>query len=217
MLNLNERFHLSFAAAFARGYVPDLASLDDEEAFCGGVDAGLTMQDFERMPASPQLRRVFAMLSELEPQGLLDVQSGRGTLLWHLLEVFDAIPVTSVAADEQRASDLEAVSRGGIANLTVRQMDPISLGFGARSFDGVAMLETLALVTQPELAVREALRVARRFVIASLPPPPEDPSGGSGFDAAEEIAEQFTSAGAHSVRIEQVHRDRIVLALICEA
>ncbi len=208
---MNDRFYLSFGAAFARGRLPELVGLADEEAFVRGTELGLRTTKFKRTSELPRVRRVLSMLTGLAPASLLDVGSGRGTFLWPLLDAFPELPVTAIDRDEQRAGDLAAVTRGGIARLTAKRSDVERLEFPDGAFDGVTILEVLEHVLDPARAAAEALRVAERFVVATVPSKAdENPEHLRLFD---EKALRTVFASARNVQIAHVLNHFVILAL----
>jgi ubiquinone/menaquinone biosynthesis C-methylase UbiE len=212
--DLGGRYYLELGGAFARGRLPELAHLNDEDAFREGAARGLRMHKFKRNADLPRVRRVLSMLTGLFPETLLDVGSGRGTFLWPLLDAFPSLGITAIDVDEQRASDLESIVRGGVGRLRAARMDAASLTYSAGSFDAATLLEVLEHVPRPELVVREAVRVARRFVIATVPSKPDDnPEHVRLFDRAA-LTELFEHAGAPRVRIEFVPNHIVALALL---
>lgn len=215
--DLLDRYYLALGAAFARGRLgaslpTDVA--DDEAAFRAGRAAGLKMHKFKRNAELPRVRRVLSMLASLAPSSLLDVGSGRGVFLWPLLDAFPALEVTAIDRDEQRASDLAAVGRGGIARLRAAKMDATALDFAPGSFDGVTLLEVLEHMPDPAKAASEAVRVARRFAIATVPSKPDDnPEHIHLFDRRS-LAKLFEDAGARRVSVEHVLNHVVALALV---
>lgn len=127
--DIDLRYFTDLAAAFVRGRRPDLVvdGLEtrptDSEVVALGIAAGLRLHKFKRNTDLPRVKRVLGALRGILPATLLDVGSGRGTFLWPLLDAFVEMPVTAIDLDPQRASDLDAVRRGGIERLTARQMD----------------------------------------------------------------------------------------------
>jgi 2-polyprenyl-3-methyl-5-hydroxy-6-metoxy-1,4-benzoquinol methylase len=215
--DLSDRYYLALGAAFARGRLPDVASSspsDDRAAFRAAQSAGLKMHKFKRNAELPRVRRVLSMLAGLAPESLLDVGSGRGVFLWPLLDAFPSLPVTAIDREERRASDLAAVTRGGVARLTAKQMDATAVDFPDDTFDGVTQLEVLEHMPDPGKAAREAVRVARRFVIATVPSKPDDnPEHIHLFDGRA-LARLFEEAGARRVTVEHVLNHIVALALL---
>jgi ubiquinone/menaquinone biosynthesis C-methylase UbiE len=210
--NLETRYFVALGAAFARGRFPELAGADDHSAFAGARARGLRMHKFKRTSELPRVRRVLSMLACLEPTSLLDVGSGRGVFLWPLLDAFPTLAVTSIDIDEERATALAHVRRGGLSRLSARRMDATALDFAPRSFDGVTLLEVLEHMPRPDLAAREALRVAQRFVIASVPSQPDDNPEHIRLFTPDSLRQLLRDAGAECVDIEFVRNHMVALA-----
>jgi ubiquinone/menaquinone biosynthesis C-methylase UbiE len=208
------RYYTQLAAAFVRGTLPDLLESPLEKTIQDGIDAGLRLHKFKRNVELPRVRRVLGMLQGLVPGSLLDIGSGRGTFLWPLLDLFPGLETTSVETNPIRARDMDAVRRGGVANLSVVSSSAESLGLAGKSFDIVTILEVLEHLEGPRRAVAEALRVGRRAVLASVPSKEdENPEHLRLFDKAS-IEEIFTSAGARRVSVEYVPGHIIALAMV---
>lgn len=164
-----ERYFSELATAFVRGRLNNPAvNIED------GITAGLRLHKFKQGSELPRVRSVLSTLRALAPENLLDVGSGRGTFLWPLVATFPEVQVTAIDVSEQRASDIDAVRKGGIDRLRGFRMDVCDISFPDASFDGVTILEVLEHLRDPETALRQAIRVARRFVIASVPSTPDD-------------------------------------------
>ena len=214
MSELTERYYVHLGAAFARGRLGDLDATDDEGAFEAGQRRGLKMHKFKRNADLPRVRRVLSMLTGLAPESLLDIGSGRGAFLWPLLDAFPELDVTAIDRDQQRATDLAAVASGGTRHLHSACMDATSLAYPNGAFDGVTMLEVLEHMADPQRAAREALRVARRFVVATVPSKEDDnPEHIQLFDRRT-VAALFEGAGARRVTVEFVLNHMVLLALV---
>ena len=214
--DLADRYYLALAAAFVRGREPELVRplLDDASVFRAGLAHGLKLHKFKRNADLPRVRRVLSMLAGLAPESLLDIGSGRGAFLWPLLDAFPELAVSAIDKEEQRATDLAAAARGGIARLSARRMDATSLDFPNDAFDGVTMLEVLEHMPDPASAAREAVRVARRFVIATVPSKEdENPEHIQLFDRGS-LTRLFEDAGARRVSVEHVLNHVVALALV---
>ena len=199
-----DRYYTELAAAFVRGKIPALARGTDDEVIALGLREGLRLHKFKQQAELPRVRRVLGILRGLGPESLLDVGSGRGTFLWPVLAAFPELPVLAIDLSEQRAKDLDAVRAGGVTRLRAEQMDARRMSLGDGSVDVVTMLEVLEHMPEPDRAAAEALRVARRFVLASVPSHEDDnPEHIHLFDPAT-LTRMFVSHGAAKVTCEHV-------------
>jgi SAM-dependent methyltransferase len=207
------RYFTSLAAAFVRGRLPELAQEhDDGTVIARGLAAGLHLHKFKRNTSLPRVHRVLGALRGIAPESLLDVGSGRGTFLWPLLDAFPALPVTAIDKDARRAADLEATARGGITRLAAHCVDAESLGFADGAFDAVTLLEVLEHMPRPERALANAVRVARRFVVATVPSKEDDnPEHIHLFDT-KSLQSLFAGAGARNVRFDYVRGHIVAIA-----
>lgn len=205
------RYHMDLAAAFVRGRMPG-ARGSPEELVALGLAAGLRLHKFKRDTELPRVRAVIGALRGIAPESLLDVGSGRGTFLWPLLAAMPWLDVTAVDLSDRRAADVDAVRRGGFPNLKSARLDARVLAFPGRAFDVVTMLEVLEHMERPEDAMREAARVARRFVIVSVPSKEdENPEHIHVFDNRT-LEATLSAAGTRRVRFDSVLNHRIAIA-----
>ena len=203
-----ERYFSELATAFVRGRLQNpAASIDD------GLAAGLRLHKFKQNRDLARVRRVLSLLRSLTPTTLLDIGSGRGTFLWPLMAGFPEVAVTAVDVLDQRVADLKAVRQGGIHRLQVFQMDVCELTFPDTSFDGVTILEVLEHLHNPEAALRQALRVARRFVIASVPSTPDENPEHRHLFTVNRLREMAVTGGCPQPKIEHVLNHRILICI----
>jgi hypothetical protein len=209
-----DRYYLALGAAFARSRLGDMTTSGDAAALREGLVRGLPMHKFRRLDdrLMARIRCVLALLAELAPATLLDVGSGRGAFLWPLLDAFGDLAVTAIDLDERRATDLAAFAHGWLPRLAVLPMDATSLRYDDDAFDGATVLEVLEHLPDPRLAASEAVRVARRFVIASVPSRPDSNPGHVHLFDRVTLTALFTSAGARAVWLEEVPGHLIALA-----
>jgi 2-polyprenyl-3-methyl-5-hydroxy-6-metoxy-1,4-benzoquinol methylase len=232
-MSLADRYYLPFAAAFVRGRIAQGAAVELDAALCSkpwevlseseletifeaGKAAGLRLHKFKRTQGLPRVERVLGILRSLAPTELLDVGAGRGVFLWPLLDGFPQLPITAIDQSEQRAADLEAVRLGGVGRLSPLLMDATEMAFENDSFDVVTFLEVLEHIPTPTAALAHAVRVARRFVVVSVPSQPDDnPEHLHLFDERQ-LREMFRSAGAQNVRFEYVLNHLLAVARVFE-
>jgi len=203
-----ERYFSELATAFVRGRLHNpTASIDD------GLAAGLRLHKFKQNQDLARVRRVLSLLRSLAPGTLLDIGSGRGTFLWPLIAGFPDVAVTAIDVLDQRIADLKAVRQGGIHRLQVFQMDVCELTFPDTSFDGVTILEVLEHLQNPEAALGQTLRVARRFVIASVPSTPDDNPEHRHLFTVNRLRDMAVAGGCPQPKIEHVLNHRILICI----
>lgn len=213
-LDLATAYYADLVASYVRGQLGDLAGRSADEAIAAGIEAGLHLHQFKRTAMLPRVQKVLGILRGMAPESLLDVGSGRGVSLWPLLDAFPALSVTAIDLDPRRVADLDPVRRGGVDRLRALRMDVNDLQFPDDHFDGVAVLEVFEHLPRPEIAMAEVIRVARRFVVASVPSHPDNNPQHLHLFEPEQLEEMLRRAGARRVRVEHVLNHRIALAQV---
>ena len=225
----HELHFLRLAAAFVRGRAAqgEMIELADAqravpldeltnnqlfEVFQAGVATGMKLHKFKRSTLLPRVRRVLGALHSMAPQDLLDIGSGRGTFLWPLLDAFQSLPVTAIDHHQVRAADLQAVCLGGVSRLTALHMDATELAFEDNQFDVVTMLEVLEHIPTPAAAVHHAVRVAKRFVVLSVPSKPDDNPEHIHLFNEPRLTRLFADAGVDRVSFDYVLNHLIMVA-----
>jgi SAM-dependent methyltransferase len=212
--DLAGRFYLEPAAAFVRGTLPDAPDGTAEELVRHGLRAGLRLHRFKRTADLPRVRRVLGILRGLGPEGVLDVGSGRGVFLWPLLDAFPGLPVLAVDRSAERVADLRAVAAGGVTRLTPVLGDAHRLSLADRSVDVVTFLEVLEHLERPAVALAEALRVARRLVVLSVPSKPDDNPEHIHLFTRASLEGLLRGAGAARVTFDGVPNHLIAVARV---
>lgn len=207
-----ERYYADAAAAYMRGALPAARDMDDAAAIAHGQQNGVRLHRFKRTTDLPRVRAVLGALQGIQPQNLLDIGTGRGVFLWPLLAAFPLLEVTATDLLDHRVAMLQAVHDGGIDRLGVHQMSATDLAFEAGAFDVSTALEVLEHMQDPDAAVRELVRVSRRFIVASVPSKAdENPEHIQLFGKAT-FGDLFTKAGAKSINISYVRGHIICVA-----
>ena len=226
-----EQYEKVFANAYVRGYAKrkdpamlpaslvetPLAELTDEEAAAiiqAGSDAGLPIYHFKKKALLPRVKTVIGMLKGFQPENLLDVGSGRGVFLLPFLKDFPWVPVTSVDLLPHRVEMLQCLAEGGIENLTTLRQDICVWEIGADAFDVVTMLEVLEHIPDAQGAVNAAVRLARRYVVVSVPSKPDDNPEHIHLLTKDVLMELFAKAGCNRLRFSGVNGHLIMAANI---
>jgi len=191
----------------------DLLARDELLEIIGIGDLnGLRLHRFKRTMDLARVRKVLGIIKGIQPATLLDIGSGRGAFLWPLLDAFPVLAVTATDILGYRVHDAEAVHDGGIAHLTAVHADVTALPFDNAAFDVVTMLEVLEHVPDSRQALAEVCRVARRFVILSVPSKPDsNPEHLHLFDPATLVA-LLTEQGMARVTVDAVLNHHVVVA-----
>jgi 2-polyprenyl-3-methyl-5-hydroxy-6-metoxy-1,4-benzoquinol methylase len=207
-------FYEPYAVAFVRGR--ELQACAQPNAGAADGAPGLPLHYFKRVPLLPRIQWALGVIHSRQPQNLLDIGSGRGKFLWPLLDTFPSLPVTAVDAEPRRARDLEAVHLGGIERLTVRQADAARLPFAGGSYDMVTLLEVLEHIPQPELALAEAVRVARRTLLLSAPSRPDKNPEHLHLFTEDQLRGMLAACGVTRVKVGMVPGHWTVVASLGE-
>ena len=142
--------------------------------YAAGKAAGLKVHYFKRSALLPRVGLVLGFLRGIEFGSLLDVGSGRGAFLWPFLEEFPDKETHVVDILPQRTAIHRAVAAGGTYDLHVHEGDVRTLALPDKSIDVVTMLEVLEHIPDVAGAVRNAMRIARKHVVVTVPSQKDD-------------------------------------------
>ena len=187
-----ERYNLKPASAWLRGHAlktgtpeidPELLEMplevltDDELASIveTGEKTGQKLYPFKTGKAElPRVRQVLGFLHGIEFETLLDVGSGRGVFLLPFMEEFPQVQVTSLDLLDKRVTFLNELAAGGYSRLTAYRKNICDQPFSENSFDVVTLLEVLEHIPEVEKAVAAAVKMARKYVVVSVPSKEDD-------------------------------------------
>lgn len=166
----------------------------------------------------PRVQRVLSFLHGIIPAGqcntLLDVGSGRGVFLFPLLRDFSSLEITSLDILPHRMELLQCLHDGGINNLHPLQADICTWNAPDKSFDVVTMLEVMEHIPDTEAVVRNAVRLARNYIIVSVPSKPDDNPEHIHLFSNEDLQTLFLRHGCTSVKFMSVTNHRIMIAYL---
>ena len=222
MTNDNGRMDVLLACAYVRGHalrtgtpvlaeslvqkpLADLSAAECEQLIAAGREAELKLYRFKNHEDLPRVHKVLGFLRGVYPESLLDVGSGRGVFLFPFLHEFSGVPVTSVDILPHRVEALGDIHLGGVEELTTLQQDITTWSMPDGSFDVVTLLEVLEHIPDVESAVRAAVRLARRYVVVTVPSKPDDNPEHIHLLTKELLTDLFTRAGAQGLRFDGVN------------
>jgi len=223
-MNISNRYYLRLAAGYILGELPKIAELfpkplhlmEEEEltqVFSYGKDNGLKLNRFKKTIELPRVLKVMGMLQGIQPQNLLDIGTGRGVFLNPLLDAFPNLPITCIDILDYRIQSLQSLNRGGITNLNPLMMDACDLDFDSESFDVVTVLEVLEHITDLDSALSEICRVAKEYVIFSVPSKEDDNPEHIHLFNQDTLKALFGKNGFNKVKIAQVQNHITGLAI----
>ena len=169
-----------------------------------GRRAELKLYYFKRKQPLPRVKKVLGFLRAVQPESLLDVGSGRGVFLFPFLEAFPGVPVTSVDLLERRVALMQALRDGGVERLLPMRQDITRWDVPENAFDVVTLLEVLEHIPDVQAAVRAAVRLARRFVVVTVPSKPDNNPEHIHLLTKDALTRLFGEEGCQSLRFDGV-------------
>jgi ubiquinone/menaquinone biosynthesis C-methylase UbiE len=233
-MDTQPQYFAALAAAFVRGkagqpqyagmreanpalFVKALEELSDDELHALiqlGRAYELRVHRFKRSMKLPRVHKIMGILRGIQPHSLLDIGSGRGAFLWPQLNAFPWLPVTCIDLLSYRVADIQAVRDGGWQQLTAMQGDATALPFADHSFDVVTMLEVLEHIPTTIQALKEVCRVARRFLLLSVPSREDNNPEHIHLFSKQRLTELLQELGVARVSVEYVLNHMIIIARI---
>ena len=213
METLEEKYDLKTAAAWILGHhrrtgVPELpaqtawktADECTEEEWLrivrAGQEAGLKLYPFKAGTQTlARTKRTLGFLHSVSFETMLDVGSGRGVFLIPFMKEFPWVRVTSLDLLEKRVVFLNELADGGFPQMYAEQKDVCRQPFPDGSFDVVTLLEVLEHIPDVQAAVKNALRLARRYVVVTVPSKPDNNPEHIHLLTREKLTALFEGAG----------------------
>lgn len=226
-----EQYETLLAAAFVRGAADRLSPAALPESLRTPPVEDLTREDlsallefgrqkewklyhFKKKELLPRVKAVLGILKGIQPESLLDVGSGRGVFLFPFLQEFPWVEVTSLDLLSHRVQMLQDISAGGIRRLTALEQDLCTWDRQENAFDVVTLLEVLEHIPDVQAAVNAAVRLARRYVVVSVPSQPDDNPEHIHFLTKPVLTGLFQNAGCRKLHFSGVNGHLILLVSV---
>lgn len=173
---------------------------------------------FKEKENLPRVQVVLGFLQGIVPAGLcrklLDVGSGRGVFLFPLMRKFPNLEVTSLDILPHRIELLQCLHDGGINNLRPILADICTWNAPDKSFDVVTMLEVLEHIPDTEAVVKNAIRLAKNYIIVSVPSKPDDNPEHIHLFSNEDLKHLFLKNGCNKIKFMSVTNHRVMVVTI---
>ena len=204
---MEQQYVTRLAEAYKQGY--EIRYKNEKEA------PELKMHYFKVKEDLPRVQVVLSFLQGIVParqcQSLLDVGSGRGVFLFPLLRDFPELEVTSLDILPNR---VQCLHDGGIGNLHPLQEDICTWDAPDNSFDVVTMLEVMEHIPDTEAVVRNAVRLAKNYVIVSVPSKPDENPEHIHLFTNDDLKGLYLKNGCSKVKFMSVTNHRVMIAYI---
>lgn len=124
-------------------------------------------------PELPRVAKIIGILKSIKPTSLLDVGPGRGRALWPIVYNVPHCEVMCVEPNQWRCRVINAVYKGGIANVKVVRGSVVKAGFKSAHFDVVIASEVIEHIPDALPAMTEIMRLANKYIIITVPSKPD--------------------------------------------
>ncbi|MBR2479837.1 MAG: class I SAM-dependent methyltransferase [Clostridia bacterium] len=185
-----------------------------EEAIALCENVGVKAHYFKRSNLLPRVKKVLGFLTSVSPVSLLDVGSGRGAFLFPFLEEFPYSKVTSIDILPHRVELMENIANGGVKNLTAFNDDICTYSAPDNSFEVVTLLEVLEHIPNVEKAISNAVRLASKYVVVTVPAEEDDNPEHIRLLTKEILTDYFNARGVSRLSFEGVPGHLVMIARI---
>ena len=195
----------------------ELSEDQKDELVSYGKKVELKMHYFKEKDELPRVQLVMGFLRGMVASGqiasVLDVGSGRGAFLFPLLTEFPGLEVTSIDILPHRVALLQSVSKGGVDNLHAMERNLCEWDGPEGAFDAVTLLEVLEHIPDVEKAAANAVRMARRYIIVTVPSKPDDNPEHIHLFTKDMLSDMFLKAGCSKVKFDSVLNHLFMIAV----
>lgn len=130
------------------------------------------------------------------------------------MHAFPQVQVLSVDLLAHRVGLLQAVRLGGMANRTAITGDICDVPVGDKTYDVVTLLEVLEHISDVAAAVRSAVRIAKKFVIVTVPSKSDNNPEHIHLLTKEALTDLFTQAGCARLHFDGVPGHLMMVAVM---
>ena len=231
---MEERYYKNLAVAAVRGRLSRLGksdllngdlmtkplyetdSADLKAAIAAAKETDMKIYPFKKSErVMPRVHKTLGFLRGIYFENLLDVGSGRGAFLFPFMEAFPHVCVTSLEILRKRIDLLSDISRGGETRLSVLPIDICEAGrdeIPDSSFDVVTLLEVLEHIPRVRDAIRNAVRIAKSYIIVTVPSCEDDNPEHIHLLTKETLTAYFNECGVRKLSFDEVPSHLFMIA-----
>ena len=168
----------------------------------------------------PRIIKIMGILKNLMPETMLDVGSGRGRALWPIAYNLPDTKIICVDKSTWRCEIIDAVHKGGVDRISAINSNMCPCDLPDSSVDVVTALEVIEHIKEPGFALSEMLRIAKKFILISVPSKPDNNPdhlhffSSTDFEKLVDGAEEKTGKVVRRLTFDYVPKHMIVLIRI---
>jgi ubiquinone/menaquinone biosynthesis C-methylase UbiE len=179
----------------------DFISIEDSIEFARSREVKLNC--FKKKQLLERVEVVIGYLKGINPNSILDIGIGHMSFLCPVLNIFPKLNVTTIDTDDIVVDDVKCINIGG-TKVSAYKMDAINMSFDDNSFDIVTALEVLEHIKDYRTAIKEICRVARKFVIVTVPSKPDENPWHLHLFTDKILRYEFQKQGLKNIKFEYV-------------
>ena len=195
----------------------ELSEDQKERLVALGKAAELKMHYFKEKDQLPRVQLVMGFLRGMVASGqitsVLDVGSGRGAFLFPLLTTFPELDISSIDILPHRVDLLHSMELGGLDNLHAMERNLCEWDAPSGSFDAVTLLEVLEHIPDVEKAVANAVRIAGKYLVVTVPSKADDNPEHIHLFTKDMLSDMFLKAGCSKVKFDSVLNHLFMVAI----
>lgn len=177
-------------------------------------ELGIKPHYFKRSALLPRVKKVLGFLTSIAPSSLLDVGSGRGAFLFPCLESFPYTWITSLDILEHRVDLLECIEQGGMDNFRAIKGDLCVFDAKDHTYEVVTLLEVLEHIPDVKTAIANAVRMAEKYVVVTVPSEEDDNPEHIHMLTKEKLTAYFNECGVTRLSFDGVPGHLVMIARI---
>ncbi len=202
--------NISYSKEIISKYLYDLTTSEILLLTNFAKDHNLKIYHFKEKEILPRVKIVLGFLRGIMPERVLDVGSGRGAFLFPFLNEFINTKVLSIDILDKRVEFLSNLSLGGVKNLTCKKLDITLYDYETELYDCVTMLEVLEHIPNVEVAIKNAIKLTKKYIVITVPAKKDDNPEHIHLLTKEKLSKIFNENGINNLKFTLL-KDHLLL------